>query len=61
MANPIGRVFPLHAEEFDYAPFLGRLREIGYAGNISLEATTGDLAKEGPQSMAFLRNGLTSK
>ncbi len=55
MANPQGRVFPLKWEEFDYAPFFANLRKIGYAGRISVEASSRDVPTEGPQSVALLR------
>jgi len=58
MANPTGRVFPLNAEEYDYAPFFQNLRKIGYAGRISLEARSSDFAKESPQAIAFLHSAL---
>jgi sugar phosphate isomerase/epimerase len=54
-ANPHGRVFPLDWAEFDYAPFFARLREIGYAGRISVEASTKDFAAEAPRSITLLR------
>src|SRR5262249_60070347 len=38
MANPQGRAFPLAWDEYDYAPFFARLREIGYNRRISVEA-----------------------
>jgi sugar phosphate isomerase/epimerase len=46
MANPQGRVFPLKWEEFDYAPFFANLRRIGYAGRISIEASSRDVPSE---------------
>lgn len=54
-ANPHGRVFPLDWNEFDYAPFFAKLREAGYTGRISVEASTKDLAGEAPRSIALLR------
>jgi D-psicose/D-tagatose/L-ribulose 3-epimerase len=54
-ANPQGRVFPLDWNEFDYAPFFARLREIGYTGRISVEASTKDLAAEAPRAIALLQ------
>ena len=59
-ANPVKRVFPLHWDEFDYAPFFANLRKIGYAGRISLEASSGDFAREAPVSIALLKRALTS-
>lgn len=58
MANPQGRVFPLRWDEFDYAPFFARLREIGYDQRISVEASTTDLPTQGPQAIALLRRAL---
>src|SRR5262245_13286069 len=55
MANPQGRVFPQKWEEYDYAPFFAKLREIGYDKRISVEAGTKNLAEEGPPAIALLR------
>jgi D-psicose/D-tagatose/L-ribulose 3-epimerase len=55
MANPNGRVMPLKWDEYNYAPFFATLRQIHYDRLISVEASTKDLAVEGPQSVALLR------
>ncbi len=55
MANPVGRAFPLRWEEYDYARFFARLRQIGYAGRMSIEARSADFAAEAPRAIAFLR------
>jgi D-psicose/D-tagatose/L-ribulose 3-epimerase len=55
MANPQGRVFPLDWDEFDYAPFFAHLRRTGYAGRISIEASSRDVPTEGPRAIALLR------
>ena len=55
MANPQGRVFPLRWEEYDYAPFFAKLREIGYDKRISVEASTKNFAADAPQAIALLR------
>src|SRR5262249_4328720 len=55
MANPTGRVFPLSWDEYDYAAFFANLRTIGYSGRMSIEASTKDMAIEGPQAIALLR------
>ena len=55
MANPQGRVFPLKWDQFDYAPFFANMRKIGYAGRISVEASSPDIPAEGPQAIALLR------
>jgi sugar phosphate isomerase/epimerase len=55
MANPQGRVFPQKWEEYDYAPFFANLKKIGYDKRISVEASTPDLAAQGPPAIALLR------
>jgi sugar phosphate isomerase/epimerase len=55
MANPQGRVFPLKWTEYDYAPFFANLRKIHYDKRISVEASTKDVAADGPQAIALLR------
>jgi sugar phosphate isomerase/epimerase len=57
-ANPTGRVFPLHAGEYDYRAFFESLRQIKYQGELSLEAGTKDFAAEAPQSVRFIRSEL---
>jgi D-psicose/D-tagatose/L-ribulose 3-epimerase len=58
MANPVGRVFPLKWDEYNYAPFFENLREIGYDKEISVEASTKDFPNEAPRAIAFLRNAM---
>lgn len=55
VANPQGRVFPLEWDEYDYAPFFGALRKIGYARRISVEASAKDFPSEAPRAIALLR------
>jgi sugar phosphate isomerase/epimerase len=55
MANPVGRVFPLSWTEYDYAPFFEALRRSGYHGRISIEASTKDMANDGPKSIGMMR------
>lgn len=59
MANPQGRVFPQQWEEYDYAPFFANLRRIGYAGGMSIEASSKDVAGEAPRAIALLRRAFT--
>jgi D-psicose/D-tagatose/L-ribulose 3-epimerase len=54
MANPQGRVFPQKWDEYDYAPFFANLKAIGYDKRISVEASTPDLAAQGPPAIALL-------
>jgi D-psicose/D-tagatose/L-ribulose 3-epimerase len=56
MANPNGRVLPLQWDEYNYGPFFAALRQIHYDRLISVEASTKNLAVEGPQSIALLRH-----
>jgi D-psicose/D-tagatose/L-ribulose 3-epimerase len=56
MANPEGRVVPLRWDEYDYGPFFATLRKIHYDRLISVEASTKDLAVDGPLSIALLRH-----
>jgi D-psicose/D-tagatose/L-ribulose 3-epimerase len=58
MANPVGRVFPLKRDEYNYAPFFENLRKIGYDKEISVEASTKDFPNEAPRAIAFLRNAM---
>jgi D-psicose/D-tagatose/L-ribulose 3-epimerase len=55
IANPTGRRYPLDAKEFDYEPFFKAVREIGYTGGISVEASSDDPLKEAPRTIALLR------
>jgi sugar phosphate isomerase/epimerase len=55
IANPAGRVFPLSPDESPYGGFFSNLCRIGYAGRLSIEASTKDFASEAPRSLALLR------
>ncbi len=61
IANPDGRVFPREATEAAYGPFFARLREIGYTGGVSVEATTKDLPADAKASAALLRKLLSKR
>ena len=58
MANPEGRIFPRASTEYDYQPFFAALRTIGYAGRISVEASTKDLPGDAPPAIALLRRAI---
>ena len=58
MANPMGRVFPRVADEFDYEPFFASLRAIGYDRRISVEASTTDVKADAPRAIALLRGAV---
>ena len=57
IANPdrSPRVYPQADGESDYAPFFAILKEIGYAGGISVHAGSKDPLGEAPRAIAFLR------
>jgi D-psicose/D-tagatose/L-ribulose 3-epimerase len=57
-ANPIGRVFPRGADEYDYAPFFASLRQMDYRGRISIEAKPQDLETDAPKAIRFLRSSI---
>ena len=59
MANPQGRVFPQQWEEYDYAPFFANLRQIGYAGRMSIEGSSKDVPGEAPRAIALLRRAFS--
>ena len=59
MANPHGRVFPQQWEEYDYAPFFANLRQIGYAGRMSIEGSSKDVPGEAPRAIALLRRAFS--
>jgi sugar phosphate isomerase/epimerase len=61
MANPKGRVFPLDWDEFDYAPFFANLRRIGYAGRISIEASSKDIPADAPRAITLLRRAFSDQ
>jgi len=58
IANPKGRVYPLSPDESDYAGFFECLCRIGYAGRISIEASTPDFSAQAPRSIETIRSGL---
>jgi D-psicose/D-tagatose/L-ribulose 3-epimerase len=59
MANPNGRVIPADWNEYDYAPFFAELRKIHYDRLISVEASTKDLAAQGPPAITLLRRAFS--
>jgi D-psicose/D-tagatose/L-ribulose 3-epimerase len=61
VANPQGRVFPQQWEEYDYAPFFANLRRIGYAGRISVEASSKDVPTEAPRAIEMLRRAFVNQ
>ena len=56
MANPTNRVYPMRADEADYAGFFAALKAAGYRGGLSVHAKTDDFAADAPRAIAFLRS-----
>lgn len=56
IANPHGRVWPIHSSEADYSAFFRNLRKIGYCGGISIEAKTDNITNDAPQSFKCISN-----
>lgn len=55
IANSSGRVYPLDRSEDVYDCFFQRLKEIGYEGRISIEASTKDVDRDAPISLNLLK------
>ena len=57
IGRPAGRVYPMPGDGYDYAPFFAALREIGYPGRLSVEASAPnkDPAADLPVAIAYCR------
>jgi len=55
IANPVGRVYPLPGDGYDYAPFFAALRGVNYAGRLSIEAKPVNGPEDLPVCVEFLR------
>ncbi|MGI6705838.1 MAG: sugar phosphate isomerase/epimerase family protein [Clostridia bacterium] len=56
VANPDGRVYPKLGDGVDYGALFDALKEIGYQGRVSIEASTKDLAKDIKDAMALWKS-----
>lgn len=56
IARPEGRLHPLPNDGQDYGPFFGALREIGYQGRLSIEASSPDIEKNLPVTVGYLKD-----
>ena len=54
--NPNGRIYPLSADESDYASFFRALKQGGYRGGFSIHGAPGDVFVNGPRAITLLRN-----
>lgn len=50
-----GRIYPAPGDGEDYAPLINTLREMGYAGDVSIEAGCKDMETDGAAAIACLR------
>lgn len=55
MQNPDGWVYPLSADESDYASFIRSLKEGGFRGGLSIHGKPGDVFVNAPRAIALLR------
>jgi D-psicose/D-tagatose/L-ribulose 3-epimerase len=55
MANPTDRVYPTSDDEAPYADFFERLRQIGYRGAVSIEASAKNPTWDGNKALRYLR------
>jgi len=55
IARPAGRKYPLPGDGYGYAPFFSALRQIGYAGRLSIEASPVNGPEDLPVCVEFLR------
>jgi sugar phosphate isomerase/epimerase len=56
VADKVGRTAPGESGQSDYRPFFRVLKDGGYDGLISIEATAFDIAASGARVLEFLRN-----
>jgi len=54
IARPAGRKYPLPGDGYDYAPFFSALRQIGYAGRLSIEASPVNGPEDLPVCVEYL-------
>ncbi len=53
--NPNGRIYPVAADESDYASFIRALKQSGYRGGFSIHGKPGDVFVNGPKAITLLR------
>lgn len=53
-ANPFGRTYPTADDRWDYAPFFDALKQIGYQGGVSVEASCDDFAQAARRAFEVL-------
>lgn len=55
-ARQAGRIYPASMEEWNYAPFLEILKQIGYDGRVSIEAGADDFPARAKAAIRFMRD-----
>lgn len=55
-ARPDGRIYPANINEYDYKPFIGALKAVGYEGRVSCEAYSKDFEHDARAALKFFRD-----
>lgn len=55
ICNPVGRVYPASGDGYDYETVINILKEMNYKGDISVEAGTKDMEKDGLAAVACIK------
>jgi len=55
ICNPVGRLYPAPDDGFDYEAVINVLKEMGYKGDISVEAACTDLEKDSLAAVAAIK------
>jgi sugar phosphate isomerase/epimerase len=59
--NPNGRIYPVSADEADYAGFFRALKAGGYRGGFSIHGKPGDFFANAPKAITMLRRLIASE
>ena len=55
ICNPVGRLYPVEGDGFEYEPVIKILKEMNYQGDISVEAGTKDLENDGIAAVKLIK------
>jgi len=55
ICNPVGRLYPAEGDGFDYEPVIKILKEMGYKGDVSVEAGPKDFEKDSIAAVSLLK------
>lgn len=56
LSNPIGRRYPAPDDGFDYETVFHLLKDMGYKGDVSVEASTSDIEKDGVAAVSAVKH-----